>query len=138
MLGYRWVDAASVTYLAGTEEVAELLDELGAPVDISRRKAMALLREAGHGRSNDVVADALRFRREEARKVVPGTTSGRTLPDDPGPTVGTITNPLGDHPGDQAGPLGGLNGPVVGPYIEGPPGRAVRRGSERPDPGVIG
>src|SRR4029077_10486051 len=62
VLTYRW-DGAQRGYLAGTAEVAALLTALGAPADISRRHASELLRARGHGRRNDVVNDALRYRR---------------------------------------------------------------------------
>ncbi len=63
VLAYHW-DGGTTTYLAGTKDVAEMLDKLGAAVDISRREAMILLRDNGHGRANNIVADALRWRRE--------------------------------------------------------------------------
>jgi hypothetical protein len=54
-------------YPAGTKELCALLDQLGAPLDIGRGKAQALLRaHDGNGRKNENVTQALRYRRETA------------------------------------------------------------------------
>lgn len=50
----------------GTKSTAEVLDRLGAPLDISRRAAMRLLRDNGAGVGNNVVAAALKWRRRAA------------------------------------------------------------------------
>ena len=53
-------------YPAGTGEVATLMDRLDIPLDASGNKAMAILKEAGHGHNRAVVLAAARFRKAEA------------------------------------------------------------------------
>lgn len=52
-------------YLAGTREMVELLDRLALPIDMARTKVRQAIAASGHspGR-NDVLSDAIRFRRE--------------------------------------------------------------------------
>jgi hypothetical protein len=69
---------AEDSYLLGTDAVAKNLDDLGAPVDISRRKACDLLRENGLGVRTQLVTEAIRYRKDQD-KAVPadsGTTFG--------------------------------------------------------------
>jgi hypothetical protein len=93
VLTYHWTDHTTA-FLAGTKEVAGLLDDLGAAFDISRRQAMILLRDAGHGRANNVVADALRYRHETVSTTGEYHFSGGSYPqagttpmDEPSPQV---------------------------------------------------
>jgi hypothetical protein len=113
VLGFRWDDRP--TYSGAAALVAELLDQLGAPLDISRRRALTLLREADMGRNNNVVAEALRYRRDAADES--GTTPGYH-PDagsEPAPDTGHVIELFPqevqgeDHPVPSAGPqaLGG-------------------------------
>jgi len=111
ILGYRWKDEDKVA-IDQAESVARLLDELGAPVDISRRKAMDLLRDNDVGRANNVVAAAVKLRQKwystpeyhpdttDSEAPVPvASTTEKDLqvppeyhsvpPDDPTGTVGT-------------------------------------------------
>jgi hypothetical protein len=115
-LAYHWADRVAVSYLAGAGEVADLLDELEAPVDISRRKAIAMLRDVGHGRNNNVVADGLRFRRERL-----GTTvqyhRGRPFQVVPVPDVDTAASPQVDHPRYHGVPLSEPDGPGEHTYV---------------------
>ena len=113
MLGYTW--DTGVTYRAGAKECAELLDTLGVPVDISRRKAMALLREAGYGKDTNVVADGIRWRK-----------TSKTTPQDhskPGSETGletaikTNTSPQVIPPQDQSRPLGEPDGIGRSTYV---------------------
>lgn len=53
----------TVGWPAGTKECAEQLDALRAPLDITSRAAMALLKEAGRGKRSTVVRAALNYRR---------------------------------------------------------------------------
>jgi hypothetical protein len=127
VLGYRW-DSGSVTYLTGTAEVADLLDRLDAPIEISRRRAMALLRAEGHGKGNNVVADALRWRRESAEYRVQYLSNAGVR------TVGvrahsTGTNPQVVPPPYQSVPLSGPKGP--------PPHTPVRGGEDQAVPGLF-
>jgi hypothetical protein len=62
ILGYR-VREGEPRLTDQAESVARLLDELGAPVDISRPRALALLRDNGAGRANNVVGEAVKYRR---------------------------------------------------------------------------
>lgn len=52
-------------WIAGTGETAKLLDAHQVPVDAKVNDAVRALRQAGEGRRRQVVADALRYRREE-------------------------------------------------------------------------
>jgi hypothetical protein len=62
ILGYRVRDDDKVA--AGqVASVARLLDELGAPVEISRPKALQLLRANGVGKANNLVNEAVKYRR---------------------------------------------------------------------------
>lgn len=54
-------------FLAGTAEVAALLDELEVPVDAGTGIAQKALKEAKQGRRRALVVDALRYRRNGAR-----------------------------------------------------------------------
>ena len=62
ILGYRVRDVDKVATDQAVS-VARLLDELGAAVDISRPKALALLRDNGVGKANNVVGEAVKYRR---------------------------------------------------------------------------
>lgn len=55
---------ASDEWPSGTNVAVVELDAAGAPLDITRRDAAALLKEKGHGCRNEVVSAALRFRRQ--------------------------------------------------------------------------
>ena len=131
ILGYRW-DDGGVTWLGGTKEVADLLDELGAAVDISRRKAMALLRANGRGKATDVVNDALRFRRDKAAEVVlspsgPPRDRGSDVVLSPDRTNAKhLQGPPEDHSGPLPDPSGPGGQPLKGvPQDQGGPGRQV-------------
>ena len=69
VLTYRWDGDDGVTWKAGTKEVATLLDELAAPLDISGDQAVELLRANGKGKRRGVVFDALRYRRESGTPI---------------------------------------------------------------------
>ena len=49
---------------AGTKDCAEQLDQLGLPVDISRRKAAEALKQAGHKVRTTTIVAAVRYRKE--------------------------------------------------------------------------
>lgn len=55
----------AVVWQAGTKECADLLDELGFPIDGTGNAAVKFLRDHGQGRSREVVQDAVRYRREK-------------------------------------------------------------------------
>lgn len=57
----------AVVYLAGTAEVADLLDELDFPLDGTGNAAVKFLRDHGKGRKRELVHDAVRHRREQER-----------------------------------------------------------------------
>jgi hypothetical protein len=116
ILGYAWRDG-TITYRAGAADLANILDNLDAPVDISRRKAIALLREAGHGRDNNVVSDALRYRRDQLN-----TTLQYHFPDNPPiPPTTPNTNPLHIPPAYHPIPPSQSGGQVVGMSLDIPP-----------------
>jgi len=54
---------------AGTKELADRLDELGLPVDVSARKASDLLRASGYGHGYKKVHAAVKYRRQAAAVV---------------------------------------------------------------------
>ena len=55
---------------AGTKDVADNLERLGAPLDISQRAAVALLQEHGFGARREKVKAALKHRRQRAEAAV--------------------------------------------------------------------
>ncbi|MGE3445910.1 MAG: AAA family ATPase [Acidimicrobiia bacterium] len=68
----RHVLTGYAAWPAGTREVAERLDQLEAPLDISKRKAVDLLREVnGKAARGEVVAAALKFRRQRIERGEP-------------------------------------------------------------------
>ena len=123
----------AATWPAGTAEVVADLDELGVPLDATKRDAMAALRDAGKGRRQAVVLAALRFRQggsgDESLPPVIHSPEGR----DPlihrsgsgtaGPT-GTHPEKPNEYNGTQGGthadPPSRLAGPDPGPPIGGP------------------
>jgi hypothetical protein len=138
ILGYRLRDGEQGLTEQG-ESVARLLDELGAPVDISRPKALALLRDNGAGRANNVVAEAVRHRKQAGTG--PGYRANTASDGGSGTGVDTDTYPQVVHAGytavqadDPTGPqsthhvvvCSGQGGPTVVPEDEG-----------EPDPGKI-
>lgn len=73
------------TYVAGTADLAALLDEHQVPCDWGRRKVQPWLAQNGMKHSSRAIDDAISYRREQARH-----TSGHTFADDSGHTVGHI------------------------------------------------
>lgn len=53
---------------AGTKDIADQLDQLGLPPDISRNKAREAINQAGVKASNDVLGAAVRWRASQARR----------------------------------------------------------------------
>jgi hypothetical protein len=84
-LHYR---AAMESVPAGTAKVIADLDELGAPVEISQRKAMQLLRDAGRGAKTDAIRAALKTRKRSPFRAVDNSEKARpevgARPDDEG------------------------------------------------------
>lgn len=122
VLGYRFDDGGE-TYLAGTADVAAVLDELGAPLDLSRRKAMLLLREHGLGRRNNVVTDAVRYRRERSGTTL-GYHSDAPLEVGSAPGSGTEAKPQQVPPEYHAVPPAEPDGIGVHTYVVGAPCQA--------------
>jgi hypothetical protein len=94
----------------GTREIAGLLDQLSAPLDVSRRAAARLLRDAGHAAKNELIGKAVLHRRTRdhlgttlpgLRGPLPGTTS-----ENPVPPAGTTAGTTGDHLPSPTGPVG--------------------------------
>lgn len=108
---------AGASYLPGTHEAARDLDELGAPLDITVRAALDVLKQAQRGRRNKVVQAALKFRRGAG--YTPGHAS-RVTPPEPTPDTNDSTpSDLRDTTRDTAGhttgaPVGGFVSPVGG------------------------
>jgi len=68
VLEFRLLEGEStVTMPAGTGEVADRLDRLTVPLDVSARKAGQILAEAGTGARGVLVRAAVKFRREKAK-----------------------------------------------------------------------
>lgn len=65
--------AVPTATIAETVELANLLDELGVPIDVTAAAALQALKEAGQGRRKQVVQAAHKLRRERSAPV-PGTT----------------------------------------------------------------
>lgn len=57
----------ATVWLAGTKDVADLLDDLGFPIDGSGNAAVKFLRSHDQGRKRELVHDAVRYRREQPR-----------------------------------------------------------------------
>jgi hypothetical protein len=109
ILGYRVRDDDGLRVRVDqVESVARLLDELGAPVDISRRKAIQLLRDNGCGRDGNAVGEAIKWRRRSIPPSMPPETGG--IADD-GPSIKTTAKPLVIPPQDHAMPPDGPTGP---------------------------
>lgn len=94
----------------GTLEVVNLLDALGLPLDVSTRKAQTAIKEQeGQGRRRKIVCAAVRWRQEEAERVLAKRFRGpseeaeietfeqKTL------GVGTGSGTTGDHFGGGTG-----------------------------------
>lgn len=125
LLSLSRVDEPSLThlmdvgqgYLPGTHEAARDLDELGAPVDITVRAALDLLKQAQRGRRNKVVQAALKFRRGagygsgHASRVTPPEST----PDTNDYTPSDLRDTTRDSSGYRSGaPVGGFVSPVGG------------------------
>jgi hypothetical protein len=117
-LAYR---TALTAVPAGTAAAIAQLDGLGAPLDISMRKAQKMLRDGGFRCRNEVVRAAVRSRargaKQEAKSVpqnrgtpLTGHTTGHTgahLPESdisPGQDVISVPGTLGAHPERQVCP----------------------------------
>jgi hypothetical protein len=104
---------APESWKMGTKECAEALDRLGVPIDASKRAARRALVEASYKVRNDVLLDALKWRRDDLKRS--GTTLGTTLAAEIGDRLGDQSEitPLtsGDHFGDHRGPPAQPSGP---------------------------
>jgi len=60
------------TWPTGTEKVADLLDDLGVPLNASSREGQGALKAAGEGKRREVVVAALRWRHERVEKAGAG------------------------------------------------------------------
>ena len=139
-----------VGYKAGTHDVADILDSLGLPVDITKREAGAKLRAAGHGVRNDVLGDAIRHRKQQVSTVdmpvdKPVDESGDHGGDQTYPQGSEIWGPTGGPerpiPSDQGGPRRGPPGTTfgaIGDHTTTPEGGCgPQRDPKNPDPGVF-
>lgn len=133
-------EAGAELWPAGTLELAQALDALDLPVDISRRKAREAMREHGIEGSNQVLGKALKYLRTTLRTTlteVPADQSADQTPEN------AVTSK--DHPADHSGPpVRGDSGPT-GPSLWGPvpvpgppdppsePSRTCRCGAEATD-----
>ncbi len=83
---------------AGTKAAADLLDELGIPVDATRNAARAALKDAGKTVQNKVLGPALRYRRERAQRDAVDEMTGNASESGP-PARRTVQN--GPKPSDE-------------------------------------
>jgi hypothetical protein len=97
-LTYRLV-IGDVGYPQGTAKVADDLERLGVELDDSRRHATETLQAAGCGARVQVVAAALRYRRERALQVVPDAPEPPSREPNPGTAGNHSSNP--DKPAGQ-------------------------------------
>ena len=115
-------ERAAHTWPAGTVELAQILDDLAVPRAYGARRVRTVLREDGNKVRNELIAAAIRYRKNEAEtcpQVVgtpsasgTGTPDGDTLQRRFGDTYAdTWGHPAGDT-GDQGVPLTGDTCPV--------------------------
>jgi len=64
------VSATGGGWPAGTKDIAVELDAIGAPLDVSARRAQTMLKEAGHGHGYKKVQAAVKYRRQAADAAV--------------------------------------------------------------------
>lgn len=129
LLDYAKVDGS---WIAGTHEVARLLDGLGVSIDAGMRAAKKALQDAGKGRRGMVVTSAQRYRRSVEKARLEG--SGHT----PGHAGHTSEHSNGTHPGhtDQKARNHGQDTPRDTPGhtfgSDEVPGGSPRRGAPGP------
>ena len=109
----------------GTNEYADHLDRLDAPLEIATRKAAAMLREHGVKVRNAVVADAVKYRRMRAESdpQTSGITQPRASGIAGGDHRGSLGGSLGDHSGSRSPAIGDHAPPLRGGSDPGPSGR---------------
>jgi hypothetical protein len=74
-------DDRAPTWKAGTAELAHALDDIGLPLDATNREARDAMKEHGLKGSQDVMRDALKYRRDKAvAGVETGLEEGRFTP----------------------------------------------------------
>ena len=120
------------SWVAGTHEVARLLDDLCVPIEVGTRTAMKALKDAGSGRRREVVVAAQRWRRmvAEQRDGGAGTTPEPPPEQASGTTSGTATQeppengaePPPEPPGTT---LAGRTGTTGGVYVVPPQGTSL-------------
>jgi hypothetical protein len=87
----------------GAMTVVRILEELDAPCDWGAKRIRKLLRDSGHGARNELIAAAIRYRRNQASKGVPESW-GHPVEDEVGTPSGTPTQfRFGDTLGDTRG-----------------------------------
>jgi hypothetical protein len=128
----RYTLAAGAGYPAGTADLAATMDELAIPVDASQRAAGALLRDAGKTARSVTLRAAIRYRREEAMRLL--VPCGQ-LVDDTG-IIMTNPRPFSDGRGisDPAPKLNGREQPKVPSTSMGAAMGADGRGAESTTP----
>lgn len=100
------------TWPAGTDEAAEILDELGVPLDFGRPKAARMVRDAGRQIRNGVLSAALKYRRQRLENLSPsrlgekqaetGGTAERTGRDTPTEPQVSDTGQVSGTGGDRS------------------------------------
>ena len=111
VVGYCLPPGSEPGWPAGTAEKADLLDRLGAPLDISKRAAQILLKEHNERCKGAVLVAAIRFRRERAEAgTTPGTTIFGSGSHDAGNHSGTTSTENGKTAGQRQGTTQGTTG----------------------------
>jgi hypothetical protein len=75
IVSFRSLDGVGRGYKEGTKAAASILDDLELPATASRNEARAALAATGQRMANGVLADAIRFRKAEAKRLERGDMS---------------------------------------------------------------
>jgi hypothetical protein len=128
-------------YVIGTTTTAELLEQLGAPLDISTRQAVELLRASGNPTRRAIVVEAVKHRRQVVENLLnsgsqtAGTTPPtKAVPDHSGTFYESKPNTLLDELGTIAGTTGTTGSGVVVPEGSPPKGGTPDHAPAAEDP----
>jgi len=113
----------------GTKTISDALDDAGAPVDVTWRRAQEILRDAGVKARTATIRAAIKHRRQSVENLVDEWVPnvGTHDPEPMGPKIGTHRDPKCKTPSqrpdplrDPSGPIGRPRGSHMGPPIGGP------------------
>lgn len=89
-------EQTGTSWVQGTAELAKVLDGLGIPDDASRPVARAALKAAGEKATNDVLASAIKYRKQ--RVWTPSSVSDSTSDRSPRPALGQLNGQPPENP----------------------------------------